>query len=125
MLFLLTLFVNINIQTLQVSFKSRKLEKQLTDPGTLIKTFGQLAQKISQRLRNLEDADNLAILSTIPAAGCHELSGDRAGLLAVNVSVNYRIIFEPMHDPIPRKTDGGLNRELVTNIRIIEITDYH
>jgi len=56
---------------------------------------------------------------------CHELTGDRKGELAVDVSANYRMIFEPDHDPIPKKEDGGLNWEEVTKIQINEIEDYH
>ena len=104
---------------------SRKLEKQLTDPREMAKSFGQLAVKIKMRLKNLTDADNLVIMRTIPAARCHELTGDRKGELAVDVSGNYRMIFEPGHDPIPKKNDGGLNWEEVAKIQINEIEDYH
>jgi plasmid maintenance system killer protein len=91
----------------------------------MTKSFGQMAIKIKIRLKNLNDADNLAIMRTILAARCHELTGDRKGELAVDVSGNYRMIFEPLHDPIPKKDDGGLNWEEVTKIQINEIEDYH
>jgi len=109
----------------EITYKSRKLEKQLTDPREMLKSFGQLAVKIKMRLKNLKDVDNLAVMRTIPAARCHELTGDRKGELAVDVSGNYRMIFEPNHEPIPQKVDGGLNWELVTKIQINEIEDYH
>jgi proteic killer suppression protein len=110
---------------MEISYRSRKLEKQLTDPKEMVKSFGQMAIKIKQRLKNLKDADNLGIMKTIPAARCHELTGERKGELAVDVSGNYRMIFESLHDPIPKKDDGGLNLEEVTKIRINEIEDYH
>jgi plasmid maintenance system killer protein len=109
----------------EITYKSRKLEKQLTDPREMLKSFGQLAIKIKMRLKNLKDADNLAVMRTIPAARCHELTGDRKGELAVDVSGNYRMIFEPNHEPIQQKVDGGLNWELVNKIQINEIEDYH
>jgi plasmid maintenance system killer protein len=84
-----------------------------------------MAVKIKMRLKNLKDSDNLAVMRTITAARCHELTGSRKGELAVDVSGNYRMIFEPNHDPIPKKDDGGLNWEEVTNIQINEIEDYH
>jgi proteic killer suppression protein len=77
------------------------------------------------RLKNLKDVDNLAMMRTIAAARCHELSGKRKGELAVDVSGNYRMIFRPLHDPMPKKEDGGLNWEEVFKIQIIEIEDYH
>lgn len=110
---------------MEISYKSRKLEKQLTDPKEMAKSFGQLARKVNQRLKDLTDADNLAVLRTLPAARCHELTGDRDGELAVAVSGNFRLIFEPLHDPITKKDDGGLNWEGVTKIQINEIEDYH
>lgn len=91
----------------------------------MAKSFGQLARKVNQRLKDLNGADTLAIMRTIPAARCHELTGDRKGELAVDVSGNYRMIFEPNHDPKPKKDDGGLNWEEVTKIQINEIEDYH
>jgi plasmid maintenance system killer protein len=109
----------------EISYKNRKLEKQLTDPREMAKSFGQLARKVNQRLKDLTDSDSLAIMRTIPAARCHELTGDRKGELAVDVSGNYRMIFEPNHDPKPKKEDGGLNWEEVTKIQINEIDDYH
>lgn len=110
---------------MEIIYKSRKLEKQLNDPKELVKSFGELAVKIKLRLKNLKDADHLAVLRTLPAARCHELIGSHKGELSVDVSGNYRMIFEPYHDPIPKKGDGGLNWEEVTKIRINQIEDYH
>jgi len=109
----------------EINYKNRKLEKQLTDPREMAKSFGQLARKVNQRLEDLKAADTLAVMRTIPAARCHELTGDRKGELAVDVSGNYRMIFEPNHNPTPKKEDGGLNWEEVTKILINEIGDYH
>ncbi len=122
---MLTFFVNNIFPAMEIRYKSRKLEKQLTDPKEMAKSFGQLARKVNQRLKDLNDADNLAIMRTIPAARCHELTGDRHGELAVWISGNYRIIFEPFHNPMPLKKDGGLSWEEVTMIQINEIEDYH
>ena len=91
----------------------------------MAKSFGQLARKVNQRLKELSDADNLSIMRTIPAARCHELTGNHNGELAVDVSGNYRMIFKPDHSPVPEKANGGLNWEDVTKIKIIEIEDYH
>lgn len=110
---------------MEIRYKNRKLEKQLTDPKEMLKCFGQLARKMNQRIKELTDADNLAIMRTLPAARCHELSGNRKGELAVDVSGNYRLIFEPMNEPFPLKDDRGLNWDEVTIIQINEIEDYH
>lgn len=110
---------------MEITFKSRKLEKQLTNPKEMVKSFGKLARKVNQRLKEFTDADNLAVMKTIQASRCHELSGNHTGELAVDVSGNYRLIFEPNHNPVPTNDDGGLSWEKVTKIKIITIEDYH
>ena len=110
---------------MEVDFKSNKLKRQLTQAKDLMKTFGQMAKKVSQRMAELKSADNLMVMKSIPAAKCHELTGDRKGQLAVTVSGNYRMIFIPDHEPIPKTVDNGLDWQAVTAIKIIEIEDYH
>ncbi len=97
----------------------------MTNPNELQKSFGEMARKINQRLKELSSADNLAIMRTMPAARCHELTGEHNGELAVDVSGNFRLIFEPYHNPKPQKIDGGLDWEQVTKIQINSIEDYH
>ncbi len=110
---------------MEVSYKTNKLKKQLTNPRELAKAFGQRAKKVNQRHGELKSSDTLAIVGLIPAANCHELKGANKGELAVDVSPNYRMIFEPYHDPLPEKEDGGLDWETVTKIQINRIEDYH
>ena len=110
---------------MELSYKNKKLEKQLTNPKELLKTFGERARKVNQRVKELRGSETLAIMRTIPAARCHELSGDLNGELGVDVSVNFRLVFQPNHDPTPRKEDGGLLWENMTKIQILGIEDYH
>jgi proteic killer suppression protein len=110
---------------LEIRYRSRRLEKQLTDSKAMIKSFGLLARKINQRIKDLAGAENLAVMRAIPAARCHELAADRKGELAVDVSENFRLTFQPDHAPVPQKNDGGLNWEEVTRIQINAIEDYH
>ncbi|KAF0153574.1 MAG: proteic killer suppression protein [Ignavibacteria bacterium] len=110
---------------MQISYKTRKLEKSLTDPKEISKTYGVMAKKVNQRMKDLLAAATLSVMQTLPAANCHELKGERTGELAVDISGNWRIIFEPAHDLIPVKADGGLDWNSVTQIRILEVVDYH
>jgi len=109
----------------KISFKSRKLEKQLTVARELKKTYGSMAKKVNQRMKELEAADNLEVFMTIPAARCHKLKGDREGEYAVSISGNYRLIFRPDHDPVPRKGDQSIDAIRVTDIQIMGTEDYH
>lgn len=110
---------------MKIVYSSRKLEKILTNASELKKHYGELARKINQRLAELRNADNLAVMRTIPGAKCHELKGDLSGFLAVSVSVNMRLLFYPDHNPIPRLPDNGLDWESVDSICIEKIEDYH
>ena len=76
-------------------------------------------------MQEFKAAENLAVIKKIPAARCHQLTGDHDGELAVDISKNYRLVFEAYHDPLPKKTDGGLDWKQVTVIRILRIEDYH
>lgn len=111
---------------MNISYKNKKLKKQLTDPSEIKKTFGVNAKRISQRMDDITSSENLQVLCSIPPANCHLLSGDRTGEWAVDISANHRIIFVIANDPIPKKDDGSVNKILVTDIQIISAQeDYH
>lgn len=114
---------------MDIYFKSKALEKACNSEKESIKKWGPiLARKIHQRLYELYAAENLSILSHLPPARCHELVSNKKGsrLFAVDLTNNYRLIFEPAHDPLPLKDDGGLDRTRVTMIRILDAaSDYH
>ena len=89
------------------------------------KSFGTLAKKVNQRMKEIEASKNLEILKMIPAARCHELKGDRKGEFSLDISGNYRIIFEPDHNPIPVKDDKSIDWIRITDIKILRTEDYH
>lgn len=104
---------------------NKKLGKQLSDASSIKRNFGVRAKLISQRLDEIETSPNLKVLMQIPAANCHRLKGQRSGQWAVDISGNYRIIFEIMDDPVPMKNDTELDLANIKEINIIEINDYH
>ena len=110
---------------MKISFKTQKLKKQLTKAKEMQKSYGIMAKKINQRMKEIKASDNFEVLGTIPAAGCHELKGNKRGEYAVNISGNYRIIFVPDHDPVPFKDDRSINCKKITDIKILGIEDYH
>ena len=77
------------------------------------------------RLATLKAAETLEQVPMTPPDRRHQLRGDRDGQYAVNLVYPYRLIFEPNHDPIPRKEDGGIDAKKVSAITIIEVIDYH
>jgi plasmid maintenance system killer protein len=108
-----------------IDYRKNKLKKQLSGASEIKRAFGVIANRVSQRMAEIGDSPSLAVLMKIPAANCHPLTADRKGEWAVDVSGNFRLIFEIDDDPFPIKEDGSINTELVTKICIIEITDYH
>lgn len=111
---------------MDILFKSKKLEKQCNDFRLLVRYYGQTrARKIRQRLDDLLAASSLAEINKLPPARCHELVGDRAGQLSVDLDHPYRLILIPANDPTPRKEDGGLDWSKVTAIEIQGIEDTH
>jgi plasmid maintenance system killer protein len=111
---------------MEIIFNSNKLKKICNDINLLQRRFGNnRAKKIGQRLFDINAANTLTELSTIPPIRCHELKGDLKGQLAVNVDEKLRIVFIPENQPIPRKKDGGLDWSRVIAIRIMTIEDYH
>jgi plasmid maintenance system killer protein len=110
---------------MEIRFRKNKLQKQMSSASEIKKAFGVMAKKVAARLDEIAASPNLAILMQIPAANCHALIADRKGQWALNISGNFRIIFEIDHDPIPLKDDGSVNTILVTIICVTDTEDYH
>lgn len=109
-----------------ILFATTKLEKEFNKEKLLIKTFGdKRAKLLKRRLSEFAAANALQDLRNLPQARCHELKGNLKGCLSVDLDQPYRLIFKPAHNPSPRKSDGGLDWERVTEIIIIGIENTH
>ncbi len=106
-------------------FSRPRLRKQCTEKTEMIRAFGTLRAKIlRRRLDQLKAADHLGIMRRLPGR-CHELTGDRKGLLSLDLDGPYRLLFEAAHDPKPQKPDGSLYWDGVTAVRISGVEDTH
>ena len=111
---------------MDIAFRTRKLEKTLNSAGALQKAFGaRMAKAIMMRLAVLKNARNLDLVPTTPPERRHQLRADRDEQFAVDLVHPYRLVFEPKHDPLPRKDDGGVDTNQVTAISIVDVIDYH
>ena len=111
---------------MNIRFKSKKLQKEFNDDRLLQRAHGKKrAGLIRARMDDFLAADNLEDLSPLPPSRCHPLSGKLKGKFAVDLDHPYRLIFEPLHNPLPLKPDGGIDLSQITNITIIEVKDYH
>jgi len=88
------------------------------------RTWPATSRLILRRLAELAAATTLADLRNAPGR-CHPLRGQRRGQYALHTSGRERLVFEPLHNPLPILADGGLDLERVTVVRVIEIVDYH
>jgi proteic killer suppression protein len=111
---------------MDILFGSTKLEKECNSDTLLVRRYGaQSAKLIRRRLDELRAAESLDIISRLPQARCHELKGDRARQLSVDLKHPYRLVFEPAQAPAPQKEAGGLDWSKVTAVRVLGVEDTH
>lgn len=109
-----------------ITFKNKKIEKELCDEKTLKRKWGtEQAKLIARRLTELAAAENLETLRKLPQVRAHKLSGDRAGQISLDVKHPYRLLIIPDHEEMPRKEDGGLNWEKITKVKVLGVEDIH
>lgn len=111
---------------MHISFKTRKLQKICSESSESQKQLrAKCGRKLQQRMMLLKAAQNLTDISRLPPPRCHELTGDRAGQLSVDLEHPYRLLFILANDSYPEREDGGLDWDGVAEIEIIEIADTH
>lgn len=111
---------------MEISFKTTKMQKTCKSEKASTREWGPIGgAKIRQRLAELRAAITLADMSTVRAANCHPLNGDRTGEFAVNLKHPFRLVFDIANKPIPKKENGEIDLPKVTAVRIIEVVDYH
>lgn len=113
---------------MEITFETKKLETAFREGRSLQTTHGERrARLIMRRIQALRAANCLGDLWP-PYSGperCHELTGNRAGQLSMDLDHPYRLIFTPDHDPRPKRPEGGLDWYQVTAIKILGVEDTH
>jgi plasmid maintenance system killer protein len=110
---------------MEITFKSKKLQKICSSEKSLVIAYGQnCARKISSRLDDLQASPTLEAFKVLPGR-CHELIGDRKGLLSLDVEHPLRLIFEPANENVKMREHGGLDWSSVSAVEIIDIEDTH
>ena len=111
---------------MDIDFAQRKLEKTFNSVRALQKAMGQvMAKTIAMRMAVLRHAPTLSMVPVTRPDRCHQLEGQRAGQFAVDLAHPHRLVFKPNHNPVPRTNDGGIDKNQITAITIIEVIDYH
>lgn len=110
---------------MDIIFKNKAFERECNRQDLLVKHHGQnRAKLIRRRLDDLHAAGNLLVMRQLPGR-CHELKGNRAGQLSIDLDGPYRLIFRASNNPVPTKPDGGLDWAQVTEIEILSLEDTH
>ena len=102
--------------------ESRKLDKILNDPRLLVKSFGHdRAKRIQMRLDEFDAANTLQQIPSDPPPRCHRLHNNLEGEFAVDVSKNFRIIFEGYD----KNDQLSVEKSEIVTVQITQIEDYH
>jgi len=110
---------------MDIVFSNHKFEKECNNQRLLERNHGaDRAKRIRRQLDNLRATNILEDMRNLPGR-CHELHGDKAGKLSLDLDHPYRLIFEPADEPIPTKPDGGINWNKVTTVRILGVENTH
>jgi plasmid maintenance system killer protein len=105
-----------------ITFRNKKTEKTFNKRSDLIHRYGPVQAKlIILRKTQLEAAE----MQTLPQVRAHELKGDRAGQISLDLIHPKRLLIVPDHEKTPRKPDGGLDWTKITRIMIIGMEDTH
>lgn len=111
---------------MDIAFRTRKLEKTLNSERELRKQYGKhMAEQLKARLAVLKNARTLADVPSSRPDRRHPLRGEREGQHAVDLVHPRRLVFAPNHEPVPKRSDGGIALNRITAITIIEVVDYH
>ncbi|MDO8446611.1 MAG: type II toxin-antitoxin system RelE/ParE family toxin [Deltaproteobacteria bacterium] len=111
---------------MDIIFKTSKLQKICNDQKLLTRTHGtRRAELMRRRLDDLRAATCLEEMRHLKQTRCHELHGNKAGQLSVDLDHPYRLIFQTANNPVPQRVDGGLDWAKVTAVMIIGVEDTH
>ena len=98
---------------MDITYKTKKLEKICTDAKAAEKTHGrQMAELIHQRIDEITAADTVEMMIQFHIGRCHPLKQNRKGQYAVDLVHPYRLIFEK-------------HGNMIQIAHILEITNYH
>jgi plasmid maintenance system killer protein len=113
---------------MKIGFSTNKLQKQMNDAKEMVKAHGtEQAKKLRPLLTKLNAIPNLSVFEPPKSRPhrCHELTGNLAGTLSLDLDHPYRLLFIPDHNPLPTREDGGLDWSKVTAVIIKKVENTH
>jgi plasmid maintenance system killer protein len=108
-----------------IQFKTEKLAKECNSAKLLLKNQGEArAKAIRRRLDALRAAVVLEDLRNTPGR-LHELKGDRKGQFSLDLDGPYRLLFVANHNPVPARSEGGIDWTRITAVMILGVENTH
>jgi toxin HigB-1 len=109
-----------------IFFDNQKLADIFNSEKKLIQKYGsENGKMVIRRLQLLQASVCLNDVSPLPPTRRHALTGNKKGQFAVDLKHPFRLVFEPYHDPLPKKFNQELDLTKITAIKIIAVEDYH
>lgn len=109
---------------LEVFFEDSRFAQAFESDRELRRRYGtERAKKLQIRRSALRAAETLEDLRHAPGR-CHELTGNYAGLLSLDLDGPYRLFFRPVEETDP-KPGGGLDWTKVTAVVVTDVVDPH
>ncbi|HFC9129801.1 TPA: type II toxin-antitoxin system RelE/ParE family toxin [Enterococcus faecium] len=104
---------------MKIQYKTRKLEKILTNERLIKKNYASFYRNVCNRLSELRAANNLAEIPDFPPPRRHKLNGYLDNHWGIDISKNFRIILKPIGIFDIERLDT------IVEIEIISLEDYH
>jgi proteic killer suppression protein len=107
-----------------ILFRTSRLKRDCEDVGLARTRWGpDLARVIMRRLVQVQAAQCLEDLPSMPPTRRHKLTGNRKEQYALDLTNGRRLILQPI---LPNgEPDLTSDPSRITRVRIVEVTDYH
>lgn len=110
---------------MNIEFQDKKLRKLAENERKCYKELGNIrASLFLQRIDDLHNANTLEDVRYLPG-NYHELLANRKGQWACDLDQPYRLIFQPLENPIPTDENGRYIWIKIIGVEIVEIINYH
>ena len=106
---------------MEIQVNDRKVERIVSDYNKLIKKIGiEMTKQYKKRLDQLTAAANFKEYLLIGLGDSHHLAGNLHGLFGIRINKNYRLLVEPITDPL-----DDLSLRKCDKVNLKGVADYH
>jgi plasmid maintenance system killer protein len=110
---------------IEIIFRTERLRRDCTEDRWMRRAWGANRTRVlRRRLDQIHAAETLADLRPVHPR-THELIGDHAGQISLDLDGPWRVLLEPVDPEAVRKPDGGLDWTRITAVRILAVEDTH